>query len=864
MKAEEIRQSFSHYFSRQGHEKIPSSSLIPQDDPTLLFVNAGMNQFKDYFTGRAKAKNLRATTIQKCVRAGGKHNDLENVGLTARHHTFFEMLGNFSFGDYFKKDAIHFAWEWLTKELVIPKEKLYVSVHHSDDEAQDIWHKQEKVPLDRIFKKSDKDNFWEMGEYGPCGPCSEIFYDHGEQYGATNPKRGQGPLDNEDRYVEIWNLVFMQFEKTPKGIFDLPRPSIDTGAGLERLATLMQGKYWNYDCDIFSPLISQLKNLSSQPYQGEWASSFRVVADHIRGAIMLITDGIVPSSEGRGYVLRRIIRRAIRHLRKLEIKEVALCQLVPTVLKDLGKEYPQNLANETLAKKVLEIEEKKFLETLDTGMKFLENTLSRNMIHEIFPGKLAFKLYDTYGFPKDLTEVILKEKNLKLDLEGFEEAMIAQKKMSKKSWKGGDVGEDHKKLFYDLREKCGATTFSGYEKLSDKGTLLAKEKIGDLDALVFNRTPFYGEAGGQVGDHGHIFDETTCLAKIIDTQRPVENLYVLYSKEAHALEVGKSYTQTVEGKRRQAIMKNHSSTHLLQSALMAVLGHHVKQAGSHVSEKRLRFDFTHPHSLSKEELASVELHVNEAINKGYDVSCLVMSKEEALKKGALAMFGEKYGEHVRVVQMGEASTELCGGTHVCDLTEIGFFTILSETSLSSGIRRIEAMTSQEAFRQLHNRGEILKKLEQKLSAKGEHLLEKLHILQNQVKELHKENSKLKDKIQSLQGASTFENPEKIGDLLFKPLLTPQDIDMKKLSDQFVSQYEKGVLLLYGKRKHRLSVLLRVHKKNKKINCADILKKALGSIQGRGGGRPDMAQGSGDEKANIPEFIQLIMKLIKEQ
>ena len=864
MKALEIRERFTAYFKKQGHEKIPSSSLVPQDDPTLLFANAGMNQFKDYFTGKAKPKTPRATTIQKCVRAGGKHNDLENVGLTARHHTFFEMLGNFSFGDYFKKDAIHFAWELLTKEFSIPKEQLYVTVHHNDEEAKDIWHKQERIPLERIFKRGDQDNFWEMGEYGPCGPCSEIFYDHGEKYAARGQEQRQNPLDDEMRYVEIWNLVFMQFEKTSKGTFDLPRPSIDTGAGLERIATLMQGEYWNYHCDLFAKLIAHLEELSGHSYQGKWAESFQVVADHIRSATMLITDGVIPSNEGRGYVLRRIIRRAVRHLRKLGFQDVTFYQLVPTVFKDLGQEYPQNATHEALAKKLLEIEERKFLETLDTGMKFLEHALHNKIRNNTLPGKLAFKLYDTYGFPKDLTEVILREKNLKLDVQGFEEAMQVQKETSKKSWKGEELNEDHKKLFYGIREKFGVTTFSGYQKLSDQGTLITKKKIGDLYALVFEQTPFYGEAGGQVGDQGSIFDGETLLTKIIDTQRPVDNLYVLYSKDADALKVGKSYNQIVEKKIRQTITQNHSATHLLQSSLIAILGDHVKQAGSHVNAERLRFDFTHPQALTKAEISSVEEHVNANIQTGYDVSSTVMSKKDALAKGALAMFGEKYGEHVRVVQMGNASTELCGGTHVSNLTEIGLFIIVNETSLSSGIRRIEAMTGECALQQLLRGSDLLKQLEVSLSAKGDGIVQKLNTLQNQAKELRKENAKLKDKIQSLQSGALFDNPEKLGDYLFKAVFAPEDADMKKLSDQFISLYPDGILLLYRKHKGKLSVLLRTHKKHKKINCSDILQEALRSIQGRGGGRPDMAQGSGDENAHIQEFIQIITKLIRKQ
>ena len=860
MKAQEIRECFINYFKRHGHEKRPSSSLIPRDDPTLLFANAGMNQFKDYFTGKGTPQHPRVTTIQKCVRAGGKHNDLENVGETARHHTFFEMLGNFSFGDYFKKDAIHFAWEFLTKELAIPQEKLYVTVHHSDSEAEGIWRRQEGIPRERIFKRGDDDNFWEMGQYGPCGPCSEIYYDHGAEH-ACKGRSSENPLDDEERYVEVWNLVFMQFEKTPEEIHDLPRPSIDTGAGLERLAALLQGKYWNYDSDLFTKLITHLEKLSGHSYRGRWATSFRVVADHIRASTMLITDGVIPSHEGRGYVLRRIIRRAVRHLGKLGLKDSAFSQLVPTVFEALGKEYPQNLAHESLAKKLLDLEEKKFLETLDAGTKFLENALKNNLRGKILPGEIAFKLYDSYGFPKDLTEAILREKNLELDGRGYAKAMQMQKETSKRSWKGGEFNSDHKKLFYGIKEKSGATRFTGYRKLSCDGILIAKEKIQDHYALVFDQTPFYGESGGQVGDRGRILQGGTSLAEVIDTQMPIEGLHVLYSKNADALEVGKAYTQDIQVPLRRATAKNHSATHLLQSALIDVLGDHIKQAGSHVDAERLRFDFTHPNALTGEEIERIVKHVNDNIRAKYNVSCTLMSKEEALEKGAIAMFGEKYGDQVRVVQMGQASTELCGGTHVANLSEIGLFTVANETSLSSGVRRIEALTNESAFRQLRQRSEELRQLEGELSAKGEAAMEKLLVLKNQIKELNRENAQLKDKIQSLQSGPLFERPEKLGDYLFKAVQAPEEADMKKLSDQFISRYPNGILLLYRKQKEKLSTLLRSHKSNKKIDCCHILREALGTIDGRGGGRADMAQGSGDGNCNIEQFIKEITQCI---
>ncbi|MCY4644101.1 MAG: alanine--tRNA ligase [Bacteriovoracales bacterium] len=866
MKSRDLRERFTDYFARHGHHKIPSSSLIPEDDPTLLFTNAGMNQFKDYFTGKAKACHPRASTIQKCVRAGGKHNDLENVGHTPRHHTFFEMLGNFSFGDYFKKEAIHLAFDFLTKELGIPQDKLFITVHESDDEAHDIWHKDIGFPAKKIFRKGDRDNFWEMGPFGPCGPCSEIFYDHGPQY-ASKPASSKAPLDDEERYVEIWNLVFMQFEKTPEGTFELPKPSVDTGAGLERLAALMQGKYWNYDSDLFTPLISRLQDICRLPYGDESASSFRVVADHVRASAMLITDGAIPSNEGRGHVLRRIIRRAVRYLRKLDPAKASLSSLLPEVFQTLGEEYPQNAAHKALAKDLLDKEEQKFLKTLDSGMSFLEEALKRHVVGQTFSGKTAFKLYDTYGFPKDLTEIILKEKNLKLDHTGFDKAQKAQREMSKKSWKGGSgQGEDHKKLFYSIKEKHGPTVFLGQEKLEESGTLLGLEKVGDgeeLFALVFDRVPFYGESGGQVGDCGLIAREDgQPAATVMDTQKPVEDLHVLYSKDAGDLEVGTSYLQKVDPEKRKATTQNHSATHLLQSALIEVLGNHIKQAGSHVNWERLRFDFTHSKALSLEQIRHIEEYVNKSVTASHPVSIRSMPKEKARELGAIAMFGEKYGEEVRVVQMGDVSLELCGGTHVGTLSEIGLFSIVSESSLSSGVRRIEAVTGKKALDRLRGRSEALKQIERQFSAKDDDLPGQIQTFKARLKELEKENSKLCEKIQSLEGRTLLDHPEKCGDYLFKAAQVEEGMDMKKLSDQFTAAHPKGLLFLYGKRKGKWSFLLRAHKNLKDIDCSAILGETLKGIGGRGGGRQDMAQGSGGDKADIKKLIAQITRRIQ--
>ncbi|MFL5784569.1 MAG: alanine--tRNA ligase, partial [Bacteriovoracaceae bacterium] len=734
MRAQEIRNAFSNYFIRNGHEKHKSSSLVPHNDPTLLFANAGMNQFKDFFTGKANPANRRAVTIQKCVRAGGKHNDLENVGFTARHHTFFEMLGNFSFGDYFKEDAIRFAWELLTVDLKIPKDKLLVTVHDSDDEALDIWHRKMGVPREKIFKLGDKSNFWEMGDVGPCGPCSEIFFDHGPER-STGVPAGHQEIDDEGRYVEIWNLVFMQFEKYKDGNEikrkSLPKPSVDTGAGLERVTAVIQGKYFNYDTDIFEPIMKRIGHLTGKDYyttkSEDEKASFRVVADHIRSCTMLITDGVIPANDGRGYVLRRIIRRAVRHLSLLGLKEISFYKLIPAVVETLGTEYPDNAANVALAEKLLKLEEEKFRKTLDTGLSLINEELTKLKPGQKLNGEVAFKLYDTFGFPLDLTEVILREKNLELDTKGFEDAMTRQKELSKKNSKF-KVQEDNAKVFYAIKEKYGPTKFTGYEEITGNAKLLAKEEIDGQFYLVFDKTPFYGESGGQLGDKGEVHSKEGKLATITDTQKPVDGLHVHLSGDADALNVGESYSLHVNHEERELTKRNHSATHLLQSALIKVLGPHVKQAGSSVGPERLRFDFTHSEALKPEELAQVEELVNSAVASSLTVKATQMTKDQATKKGAMALFGEKYGDEVRVLEMGDFSIELCGGTHVSNTGEIGLFKILIETSLASGVRRIEAITSTTAINYLLNRSKILGEVEKQFAAKEEKVLEKLSAL----------------------------------------------------------------------------------------------------------------------------------------
>lgn len=854
MRAQEIRNAFSNYFIRQGHEKHKSSSLVPHNDPTLLFANAGMNQFKDFFTGKATPPHRRAVTIQKCVRAGGKHNDLENVGFTARHHTFFEMLGNFSFGDYFKKDAIKFAWELLTVDLKIPKDKLLVTVHESDDEAMMIWHKDMGIPMERIFKLGDKSNFWEMGDVGPCGPCTEIFFDHGPER-STGVPDGLQEIDDEGRYVEIWNLVFMQFEKYKDGTEikrkPLPKPSVDTGAGLERVTAVIQGKYYNYDTDIFEPIMKAIGKLSGRDYytdkSEEVKSSFRVVADHIRSSTMLITDGVLPSNDGRGYVLRRIIRRAVRHLSLLGMKDISFYKLIPAVFESLGEEYPDNTHNGALAEKLLRLEEEKFRKTLDTGLALINEELGKLKAGQKLPGEVAFKLYDTFGFPLDLTEVILREKNLELDSKGFEEAMSRQKAQSKQGSKF-KVQEDNAKVFYGIKEKFGETNFVGYEEVTTNAKLIAKEEFDGVFYLVFDKTPFYGEGGGQVGDKGEIFSKEGKLATITDTQKPVDGLHVHLSEDADALNVGESYTLKINHEERELTKRNHSATHLLQSALIKVLGEHVKQAGSSVGPDRLRFDFTHSEALKPEEIAKVEELVNSAVSTSLPVSAAQMSKDEATKKGAMALFGEKYGDRVRVLSMGDFSVELCGGTHVHNTGEIGLFKIIVETSLASGVRRIEAITSTNAIDYLLNRSKILSEVEKNFSVKEEKVLEKIQALRDDLKDKSKQLETLNDKLQNFESQNlfTFQKPIKGGLTLTVAKAPNADQgNMRKLGDIFVDKFPKGVLLLHALDGDKLSFILKTSRTNSAVDCGAVLKQVMPIVNGRGGGKPDNAQGSGD-------------------
>lgn len=866
MKAQELRKKFISFFEKQKHTEISSSSLIPHNDDTLLFANAGMNQFKEIFTGQSQPRVKKAVTIQKCVRAGGKHNDLDNVGFTARHHTFFEMLGNFSFGDYFKKEAIHLAWRFLTEELKLPEEKLYITVHYSDDEAYDIWKKDVGVPESKIFKKGDADNFWAMGDTGPCGPCSEIFYDHGESYSTPNfkPAEEQDILDDELRYVEIWNLVFMQYEKTSDGQKNLPNPSIDTGAGLERLCAIIQGKYWNYDTDLFAPIFKSIEQLTGKSYLNKtYQPSMRVVADHIRSCTMLLTDGVIPSNEGRGYVLRRIIRRAVRHLKELGASPGSFSKLIPSVFETLKDQYPQNFKNISTAEKLLELEESKFLETLDLGLKYLNESLTKDVKNNTLTGEAAFRLYDTYGFPIDLTETILREQGLNVDHTSFQEHMQKRKEDSKKSWKGKSNLSD--KAYHEALAKHGKTTFiSQNNDLFHSQSVLKQiiEYNEDSLALVFNQTPFYPEGGGQQGDTGKLYLNDEQAINIKDTLKPVDGLiiHLVDKSSAQELKVSDTYLLKVDYDKRQQTARNHTATHLLQSALRKILGNHVKQAGSLVTSSRLRFDFTHMEALTKKQINLVEDLVNHYIQTPTATNASEMTIDEALDKGALAMFGEKYGNRVRVLSVGDFSTELCGGTHVKNTIEIGFLKIISEGSLASGVRRIEALTSKGAIDYLRDRSNLLSQIESTLKTSNNQVISKIEELQKNYKQTLRENKSLKEKVLSKEDTQSLLKPITVNDIDILSTSLKDEVDLKKRSDNFYNNLSKGFILLTSTKTDKTLVLLR-SKTMDAFDCVSIFKDALKPFNGRGGGRSDMAQGS-CEKLEHQKIESLIIDRIK--
>ncbi|HCM41328.1 MAG: alanine--tRNA ligase [Bdellovibrionales bacterium GWB1_52_6] len=907
MKAAEIRSRFLKYFEKNGHTIVESSSLVPQNDPTLLFTNAGMVQFKDVFLGKDPRPYKRATTSQKCVRAGGKHNDLENVGFTARHHTFFEMLGNFSFGDYFKKDAIRFAWEFVTQELKLPKDRLYVTVFENDDEAADIWHQQEGVPKDRIYRFGEKDNFWSMGDTGPCGPCSEIFIDRGAQYSCGKTTCAMGC--DCDRYMEFWNLVFMQFNRDSSGtLTPLPRPSVDTGAGLERIASILQEVETNYDTDAFLHIISKTAELAGQPYdrKAETAVSFRVVADHSRATAFLIGDGVMPSNEGRGYVLRRIIRRAIRHGKKLGFTGPFLHKATGFVIEQMQDAYPDMVEKRAFIEKAVFAEEEQFFRTLERGLTLLDEETGKLAGAKTLPGEVAFKLYDTFGFPLDLTRVICAEKGIAVDEPGFEKAMDRQREMARKNWKGsGDeaINSIYLKLATDLKAAGKLPKFTGYEKGQDQGECLKILATGAADKnemtevqsfatpafaaatnspetspiieVVFATTPFYGESGGQLGDRGRVFgingmNKDEFLGEVIDVQRPVPELIVAHVRPVKGtLKVGTHYTQQTDAEIRALTARNHTATHILHWALREVLGKHVKQSGSLVGPELLRFDFSHFQAMTEQELTRVENLVNERVWGGEAVLKKEMNKEEAIASGAIAFFGEKYGDTVRVIKVGGFSTELCGGTHVDHSSDIHLFKIANESGIAAGVRRIIAYTSKGAFEYLRKRDLEVKIIRDRLKASSsDEILGKLDKMTLTERELRKEIEQFQAKSASGEVDEMLAKAEVIqGTRLVTYLCAPDTQGVKRLRDlcERVKQKAPDAVMVLGMKdpaSDKASLIVAVGPQAPKtLNSNDILKELAPLIEGRGGGKADMAQAGGTKPTGLPDSLKLAAKVV---
>ena len=861
----DIRRSFLDYFGGTGHHIEPSAPLVPYNDPTLMFVNAGMVPFKNVFTGLEKRPYSTAVSAQKCVRAGGKHNDLDNVGFTARHHTFFEMLGNFSFGDYFKEQAIHHAWTLITKTWGLAPERLTVTVYHTDDEAFDLWKKIAGLPEERIIRIATNDNFWSMGDTGPCGPCSEIFYDHGDHIWGGPPG---SPEEDGDRFVEIWNLVFMQYDQRgPGDRVDLPRPSIDTGMGLERVAAVLQGVHDNYDTDTFKALIAASVDLTGVPAEGATQASHRVIADHLRASSFLVADGVLPSNEGRGYVLRRIMRRAMRHAHLLGAKDPLMYRLLPSLTAEMGAAYPELIRAQPLIAETLEREETKFRQTLDKGLKLLDEATVGMGAGATLPGEVAFKLYDTYGFPYDLTEDALRTQNIAVDRAGFDAAMAQQKAAARAAWKGsGDKASDE--IWYDIAETQGGTEFIGYGATEGEATVIAlvkdgvaikEARAGDDLVVLTNQTPFYGESGGQMGDSGTIATLEGAKASVSDTGKPLGRLHAHHAKlEAGSLKVGDTVQLTVDAERRDRIRANHSATHLLHAALRNRLGGHVTQKGSLVAEDRFRFDFSHPKALSAEEIADVEADVNAQIRGNEAVTTRLMTPDDAVAAGALALFGEKYGDEVRVLSMGKAtdnhySVELCGGTHVRALGDIALFKIIGESAVSSGVRRIEALTGDAARVWLNSRDEALKASAAALKTSPDDVPARVAQLAEALKKAERE---LADAKKALAlggtggggGGATGPAVEQVGDTAFIAQVV-DGLDPKELRgtvDGLKKQVGSGVAMLVAVNDGRASVAVGVTE-GVTHNAVDLVKLAVAALGGQGGGgRPDMAQGGGPD------------------
>lgn len=862
MKTSELRQKFLKFFETKGHTVVRSSSLVPHDDPTLLFTNAGMNQFKDVFLGFDKRPYSRATTAQKCVRAGGKHNDLENVGYTARHHTFFEMMGNFSFGDYFKRDAIHFAWEFLTSPewLNIPKDKLLATVYAEDDEAYNIWLNEIGMPSERIVRIGDNkgakyasDNFWQMGDTGPCGPCSEIFYDHGEEIWGGIPG---SPEEDGDRWIEIWNCVFMQFNRDEQGNMNpLPKPSVDTGMGLERMAAVMQHVHSNYEIDLFQDLLKAVARETGAPFSME-EPSLKVIADHIRSCSFLIADGVLPSNEGRGYVLRRIIRRAVRHGYKLDQSKPFFHKLVADLVKEMGGAYPELKEKQAQIEEALKNEESRFAQTLETGMALLENALAKG--GKTLDGEIIFKLYDTYGFPYDLTADICRERNIELDEAGFEREMEAQRARAR----AAQSFKANAQLPYDGQD----TEFKGYSERQTESKVLALYKDGeqvdelnegDSGAVVIDFTPFYAESGGQVGDVGYIFSGENRF-EVRDTQKIKAAVFGQFGVQTSGrLKVGDSVTTKVDDEIRNANMRNHSATHLMHKALRDVLGRHVEQKGSLVTAESTRFDISHPQAVTAEEIAEVERRVNEAVLANVAVNAAIMSMEDAQKTGAMMLFGEKYGDEVRVLQMGGFSTELCGGTHVSRTGDIGLFKIISEGGIAAGVRRIEAITGLNALKWAQEQERLVKDIIAETKAQTEKdVLAKIQAGAAHAKALEKELARAKAELAVHAGAKLLDDAKDLGAAkLVAAQIEADAAALREIVTDLTGKSDNAVILLAAVNDGKVSLCAGVSKPlTGKVKAGDLVKFAAEQVGGKGGGRPDLAQAGGTDAGKLPEML----------
>ena len=888
MNSAEVRNTFIDYFKKNNHEHVRSSPLVPEKDPTLMFTNSGMVQFKNVFTGLETKNFNKATTSQKCVRAGGKHNDLENVGFTTRHHTFFEMLGNFSFGDYFKEQAIFYAWDLITKEYGINKDKLLVTIYHNDEESYGFWKKIAGLSDDKIIKISSSDNFWSMGDVGPCGPCSEIFYDHGDKYEGGPPGSHN---EDGDRFIEIWNLVFMQYEQVNKDTrTNLPKPCVDTGMGLERITALLNGSNDNYSTDLFTKVMEATSEIIKEKININNQSSFRVIADHLRASSFLIADGILPSNEGRGYVLRRILRRGIRHAYTLGSKDPIFSKLFPELKNLMSSSYPELNSAESLIVETLENEENRFRETLTKGLKILNEEIE-NITNDTLNGEVAFKLYDTFGFPLDLTEDFLKTKNISVDVKEFEASMNAQKNEAKASWKGsGDQGTD--KIWYELSKNIDQTIFEGYEKTTSNSEILkiiydSKEiteckKSDDQIIIITKKTPFYAETGGQIGDKGH-FKTNTALFNVTDTQKTPLGLYLHVGHISDGkISIGDNIEMTVDVSLRELIKKNHSATHLLHASLRNNLGKHVAQKGSLVNEDKLRFDFSHNKPIDRDSIEKITSEVNEIISQSSEVKTEIKSQEQAVKDGAMALFGEKYGDKVRVVSMGSNneipySMELCGGIHVSNTKEIKKFYIIKEESIASGVRRIEAITHNKVDEHILNLEKSVKARDLALDTKINILITEIQQLghtfeKNEIKDKNILIKNLENKLQQLKKQNILTNSDKnkieiidIKDLKIKKQVVYdlQSKDLRSLYDDFKKDFERGIFICACINQDKVSLVLGITPSLlEDYDCRDLIKKAFDPLASKGGGgRQDFAQAGGSNPHGIEDAFKNIIESI---